>query len=530
MEPMDDSVLLREYSENHSDEAFTGLVARHVNLVYSVAMRHTGNAHQAEEITQAVFIILSKKAAQLRHDKALSSWLFQTTRLTANNFLRSENRRHHREQEAYMQSVPDESGRDEMWQQTSPLLDNAVGGLAEIDRRAIVLRFYEDRNLREVGAALGANEETAKKRVTRALEKLRKIFAKHGVVSTTAIIGGLMSANSVQAAPAGLATTIAATTVKGSVVAASILTLAKGTMKTMTWLKIKFAVGVGAIVLLAGGVVTIAISQTNEGSGQSTAQDIVKKSQDAYAALSSYSDSGIIIDNIGSQTLKTTFDIRLQRPNFYRIDWSQTTEYFTSGGAAWSSGNGDFLEMKHGSYNARPQRYKDMETVLASATGVSGQASATIPGTFFKQNWGDVLHPKDATLQRQEDQAVHGIDCYVISSSTGPTTSPDGSTIQKVTTTLWIGRRDFLIHQTQLVMDGASMKIPPMSDARIKNMLRQQNQPITPETIAAQRKILDTANEQAQSMMASGKFMFTQTHENISVNQTFSAADFENVP
>src|ERR1035438_6174095 len=142
MQPMDDSALLRQYAENNSDEAFAALVTRHVNLVYSVALRQVGNPHAAEEITQAVFIILAKRAAQLRHDKALSSWLFQATRLTANNFVRSETRRHRREEEAYMQSVLDEAGT-EIWPRIAPLLDDAVAGLREKDRQAIVLRFYE---------------------------------------------------------------------------------------------------------------------------------------------------------------------------------------------------------------------------------------------------------------------------------------------------------------------------------------------------------------------------------------------------
>src|SRR5580698_8349385 len=104
MQVMDDSALLRQYAENHSDEAFAALVARHINLVYSVALRNVGNPHEAGEITQIVFIILANKAAQLREAKALSTWLFQVTRLAANNFIRSESRRHHRETEAYMQS------------------------------------------------------------------------------------------------------------------------------------------------------------------------------------------------------------------------------------------------------------------------------------------------------------------------------------------------------------------------------------------------------------------------------------------
>src|SRR6266478_8529626 len=125
MHPMDDSALLRQYAENQSDEAFAALVTRHINLVYSVALRSVGDPHQAEEITQGVFILLAKKAAQLRHDKALSSWLFQATRLTASNFVRGETRRHRREQEAHMQSVLNDSGSDD-WPSIAPWLDDAV--------------------------------------------------------------------------------------------------------------------------------------------------------------------------------------------------------------------------------------------------------------------------------------------------------------------------------------------------------------------------------------------------------------------
>src|SRR6266496_4087568 len=180
MQPTDDSVLLRQFAENHSDEAFAALVTRHINLVYSVALRCVGDPHQAEEVTQAVFILLAKKAAQLRHDKALSSWLFQTTRLTASNFIRGETRRHRREQEAHMQSVLNDSGND-VWRQIAPLLDSAVAGLSEKDRQAIVLRFYEGRSLRDVGAALGASEDAAEKRVNRAVERLREFLAKQGI-------------------------------------------------------------------------------------------------------------------------------------------------------------------------------------------------------------------------------------------------------------------------------------------------------------------------------------------------------------
>jgi RNA polymerase sigma factor (sigma-70 family) len=146
MQSPDDSALLRQFVEDQSDEAFAGLVARHVNLVYSVALRQLGNAHDAEEVTQAVFIILAKKAAGLRRAQALSSWLFQTTRLTSNNFVRAEMRRRKREEEAHMQSLLSAT-RAEAWPKIAPLLDSAVAALCEKDRRAVLARFYEVREL-----------------------------------------------------------------------------------------------------------------------------------------------------------------------------------------------------------------------------------------------------------------------------------------------------------------------------------------------------------------------------------------------
>jgi len=257
---MDDTALLRLYVDRQSDEAFAALVGRHLNLVYSVAFRQVGNPHHAEEVTQAVFIILSKKAAQLRHQKALSSWLFQTTRLTAHNFVRSEMRRHRREQEAHVQSVLEQSGND-IWQRIAPLLDTAVARLSEQDRRAIVLRFYEGRNFREVAAAMEASEDAVEKRVSRSLEKLRSYFTRRGVVLSAGVLATAMAANSVQAAPATLALSITAGAAKGATVSGSTLTLIKGALKLMAWTKAKTAIIVGTGLLLAVGTTTITVRE-----------------------------------------------------------------------------------------------------------------------------------------------------------------------------------------------------------------------------------------------------------------------------
>lgn len=266
MEQPDDSALLRQYVESQSDEAFATLVTRHINLVYSVALRRTNSPENAEEIAQAVFIILAKKAKQLRHEKALSSWLFQATRLTAANLIRSESRRRNREQEADMQSASNDAP-DETWMKIAPLLDSAVASLREKDRRAILMRFYEGRNLQEVGAALGASQDAAEKRVSRALDKLRYYFSRRGVSSTTAIISEQISASSVQVAPAAFAKAVAAVALaKGATASVSTLTLMKGALKAMIWAKTKTAALVGLSVVVVVGTAALVVKATPRGS------------------------------------------------------------------------------------------------------------------------------------------------------------------------------------------------------------------------------------------------------------------------
>src|ERR1700722_19288853 len=163
-----DIELLRNFCRLGSEPAFADLVQRHINLVYSTALRHVGNTAHAEEITQAVFIILARKAARLRPNTVLEAWLYETTRLTSLGFLRGERRRQFREQEAYMQSTLEESGGDSIWNQIAPLLDEAMARLGKQDREAVVLRFLKGKNLREVATALNVTEAAAQSRVHRA--------------------------------------------------------------------------------------------------------------------------------------------------------------------------------------------------------------------------------------------------------------------------------------------------------------------------------------------------------------------------
>jgi RNA polymerase sigma factor (sigma-70 family) len=266
----DDMLLVREYAANQSEQAFAAIVALHLNLIYSVALRQVRDPHLAEEVTQAVFIILARKAKTLGTKTILSAWLCRTARYAAANIITIQRRRQLREQEAHMQSL-DEEQESQTWPQIEPLLDSALGHLGEKDHSAVVLRFLEGRNFSDIAAAMGTTEDAAKKRVKRAVEKLRNFFAKHGLTLSALAIAGAISANSVQAAPIGLATSVTVA-VHVSPVAGSTLTLVKTTLKIMAWTKLKSAAVIGVVALLVAGTATVGIHK------RATAADVTNKS------------------------------------------------------------------------------------------------------------------------------------------------------------------------------------------------------------------------------------------------------------
>lgn len=272
-EMQSDAELLAEYAARQSEAAFARLVERHVALVHSAALRQVGDPHLAQEVTQAVFIILARKAGRLGGKTVLAGWLCRTAHLVARDALKLERRRQQREHTAYLESAMHQPDADTQaaWQQLAPLLDEAVAKLSDADRAALVLRYYEQRPLDEVGAALGVGADAAQKRVSRALEKLRKLFAKRGVKSTAALIASAIAANAVQAAPVGLAAAVVAA--KGATASASLALIVKCALKTLGWLQMKnFAVAGLVLVTATVAVVVANLPQPSPALPQSVAQ------------------------------------------------------------------------------------------------------------------------------------------------------------------------------------------------------------------------------------------------------------------
>lgn len=251
MQLTDDHALLKSYTREGSQEAFARLVDRHVNLVYSAARRIVGSESLAEDITQEVFTRLARKAGGLDEATVMAGWLYRAARHVASETLRREGRRRRREQMAAeaMHSLDSNSA----WQHIESLVDEAMGGLQASDHDALVLRYFENRSLREVGLAFGCSEDAAQKRVTRALDRLRHTLARQGAAIPVATLAVALTSAAVQSAPAGLA----ASTAAGSLLAVNATGLIPGLFSTMATTKLKLVAVTAVAGILTIGLVAV---------------------------------------------------------------------------------------------------------------------------------------------------------------------------------------------------------------------------------------------------------------------------------
>lgn len=239
-----DEQLLQQYSQGRSESAFGELVARHIDLVYSAALRMVnGDVHLAQDVTQTVFIGLTRKARSLPRDVVIAGWLYRHTCYTAMTTIRTERRRKIREQTAMEMSALDDN-TEPPWKLIAPHLDEGLNQLNRSDRDALVLRFLKRQDLRAVGAALGISEDAAQKRVSRALDKLRDILNRRGTALTAAALTSILATKTVTAAPAGLAVGVTAASLAAATEAGTTLTF----LKFMAATKLKTGI-ISAVVL-----------------------------------------------------------------------------------------------------------------------------------------------------------------------------------------------------------------------------------------------------------------------------------------
>lgn len=268
MSSRSDRELLDEYARTGAQAAFSELVHRHVDLVYTAARRQVRDSHLAEDVTQSVFMVLARKAGGIGPKVVLQGWLLNTTRFAARDALRRRGRRQRHESEAAQQrslqvrrgepSSHSQAEQSEETERLESMLDSALARLGDSGRNAVVLRYFQDKSYCDVGRELGIGEDAAKQRVSRALRQLRQILAQSGLDLPLEGLGAALAAHGIQPAPAGLAHAVVAACGKAAVAAGASASLGKGALTIMAWTKTKIvATAAAGLLLMSGGAVAV---------------------------------------------------------------------------------------------------------------------------------------------------------------------------------------------------------------------------------------------------------------------------------
>jgi RNA polymerase sigma factor (sigma-70 family) len=287
-----DIELLRHYVESGSEEAFAELVRRHIDFVYAAALRHVNGSHRAEDVVQTVFTDLARKAGKLSGRADLVGWLYLSTRYAALTIIRSEVRREAREKEAqmiYELTVAD--GPEVDWDKLRPTLDKALHDLGEADRSAILRRFFCNESFAGIAGALGVSEESARKRVDRALEKLHALLKRRGITSTASALALALAQQPAIAAPGGLAATVIGTALAS--------TAAVGTGAVTTATVVGFMSASKSIVAVAIVVTALTVgmvwSEVHRVETAKTTAPVLRSESSDLSALLATNDLAVLI-------------------------------------------------------------------------------------------------------------------------------------------------------------------------------------------------------------------------------------------
>jgi RNA polymerase sigma factor (sigma-70 family) len=399
MTEMTDHELLALFAGKGDEAAFAALVSRHVNLVYSAALRFTGDSHHAQEITQAVFLILSRKAGSISSSVVLSGWLYQAARLTAANFLKEQRRRQSREQEAYMQSTSNQTDAGEAWKEIAPLLDAAMGSLRPDDRDALLLRFFENKSLADVGAALRVSEDAARVRISRALEKLHRLLTKQGATLGVSAVAAALAANAVQAAPAGLAGAIATATLAGTTGALS-TTLAASThftAKAILMTTIQKSLIALTVTALAGASVYQAVQSSRlreqnlqQQQAQEEMNSRLEQLQAENARLASQGAAGAGQKNLSDAQLEELLKLRAQYAQARKaLDEMQKTPAAPAQQPPAAAARPNMSGMLSMSYQMRKQAQQEKLNRMATALNLTEDQKQAVAAILDKRMESD---------------------------------------------------------------------------------------------------------------------------------------------